>query len=165
MARSAIKLTRDQREAIYHAIRTHLVGLSDVFTLLERQDDVPAAEKLAREFADDFRLLEDIGWHEDGSSSQVELTMPHPELSASAADAHGPLCARCRPSGVRTVEGDWRLDEHAQRRSSSPSRAASRREASISTLRIETLSTLSPNGTPNRRQNAIRSMAVATACS
>jgi hypothetical protein len=30
MARSAIKLTRDQREAIYQAVRTHLVGLSDV---------------------------------------------------------------------------------------------------------------------------------------
>lgn len=27
MARSAIKLTRDQREAIYQAVRTHLVGL------------------------------------------------------------------------------------------------------------------------------------------
>jgi hypothetical protein len=51
-------------------------------TLLERQDDVPGAEKLAREFADDFRLLEDLGWHEDGTSGQVELTMPHPELSA-----------------------------------------------------------------------------------
>jgi hypothetical protein len=49
MARSAIKLTRDQREAIYQAVRTHLVGLSDVFTLLERQDDVPGAEKLARD--------------------------------------------------------------------------------------------------------------------
>lgn len=82
MARSPIKLTRDQREAIYQAVRTHLVGLSDVYTLLECRDDVPGAEKLAREFADDFRLLEDIGWHEDGSSSQVELTMPHPELSA-----------------------------------------------------------------------------------
>jgi len=82
MARSPIKLTRDQREAIYQAVRTHLVGLSDVFTLLERQDDVPAAEKLAREVADDFRLLEDLGWHEEGSSGQVELTMPHPELSA-----------------------------------------------------------------------------------
>ena len=67
---SAIKLTRYQREAIYQAVRTHLVGLSDVFTLLERQDDVPVAEKLAREFADDFRLLEDIGWHEDGSGSR-----------------------------------------------------------------------------------------------
>lgn len=64
MARSAIKLTRYQREAIYQAVRTHLVGLSDVFTLLERQDDVPGAEKLAREFADDFRLLEDLGWHD-----------------------------------------------------------------------------------------------------
>lgn len=82
MARSPIKLTRDQREAIYQAVRTHLVGLSDVFTLLERQDDVPGAERLARDFADDFRLLEDIGWHQDGSSGQVELTMPHPELSA-----------------------------------------------------------------------------------
>ncbi len=82
MAQSAIKITRDQREAIYQAVCTHLVGLSDVFTLLERQDDVPGAERLAREFADDFRLLEDLGWHENGSSGQVELTMPHPKLSA-----------------------------------------------------------------------------------
>jgi hypothetical protein len=82
MAQSAIKITRDQREAIYQAVRTHLVGLSDVFTLLERQDDVPGAERLARDFADDFRLLEDLGWHENGSSGQVELTMPHSKLSA-----------------------------------------------------------------------------------
>ena len=71
MALSAIKLTRGQREAIYQAVRTHLVGLSDVFTLLEHQEDVPAAEKLARDFADDFRLLEDLGWHEEGSSGQA----------------------------------------------------------------------------------------------
>ena len=36
---------------------------------------------MARDFADDFRLPKDIGWHEEGSSGQVELTMPHPELS------------------------------------------------------------------------------------
>src|SRR3954447_19596283 len=28
---------------------------------MERQDDVPGAERLARDFADDFRLLEDLG--------------------------------------------------------------------------------------------------------
>lgn len=80
MALSAIKLTRDQREAIYQAVRTHLVGLSDVFTLLERQDDVPAAEKLARDFAEDFRLLQDIGWSEYEARETYVLTMPAPEL-------------------------------------------------------------------------------------
>ena len=35
MVRSAIKFTRDQREAIYQAFRPHLVGLSDGFTLLD----------------------------------------------------------------------------------------------------------------------------------
>lgn len=69
------------------------------------------------------------------------------------------------PSPGSSEKGDGRRDGHAHRRSSAPSRVASRTEASISTLRIETLSTLSPNGAPSLRQNAIRSRAVATACS
>jgi len=61
----------------------------------------------------------------------------------------------------------WWTPRHAgsgsYRRSSARKRAASCADASISTLRIETLSTLSPKGTPTRRQNAMRSTAVATA--
>ena len=89
MVRSAIKLTRDQREAIYQAVRTHLVGLSDVFTLLERQGDVPAAERLARDFADDFRLLEDIGWNGRDGRNAFELTMPAEDLMELLQRLHG----------------------------------------------------------------------------
>jgi|SRR5215218_2250929 len=91
MARSAIKLTRDQREAIYQAVRTHLVGLSDVFTLLERQDDVPGAEKLAREFADDFRLL-GIGAGRPSSKAQEAIKRRHACLELN----------RTRPGGFES---------------------------------------------------------------
>ena len=40
--------------------------------------------------------------------------------------------------------------------------AASATDASISTFRIDTLSTLNPNGMPSRRQKVIRSWALAT---
>lgn len=64
----------------------------------------------------------------------------------------GPAASSCLGPGRRDY-----------RRSSARSRVARRTEASISTSRIETLSTLSPNGTPTRRQNAMSSRAVATA--
>ena len=72
----------------YQAVRTHLVGLSEVFTPLERQHDVPAAEKLAREFADDFRLLEDIGWHEDGSSGDRQTAAQLRVEAAAESTGH-----------------------------------------------------------------------------
>lgn len=88
MARSAIKLTRDQREAICQAVRTHLVGLSDVFTLLElgsiedfwvaleRSKNFAAVERMGKEFAEDFRLLQDIGWSEYEARETHSYSVP-----------------------------------------------------------------------------------------
>jgi hypothetical protein len=77
-----IKITSEQRNALYEQVRNHLSGLSDVFTAMERNSDFATAERLGNEFAEDMRLLEDIGWHEDNGRSQVELTMPHDDLAA-----------------------------------------------------------------------------------
>lgn len=51
------------------------------------------------------------------------------------------------------------------RPSSAPTSRASAAEASISTLRIDTLSIRKPKGVPSLRQKAVRSRAVAMQCS
>jgi hypothetical protein len=82
MPHPTIKVTGDQRDAIYAGVRDHLGALGDVFIALEKQGNVVTAERLGREFSKDFRLLEDIGWHEDDGRDQVELTMPPDDLAA-----------------------------------------------------------------------------------
>lgn len=82
MPSPTIKITSDQRDALYEQVRTHLSGLGDVFTAMERNSDFATAQRLGKEFSEDMRLLEDLGWHEDNGTSQVELTMPPEELTA-----------------------------------------------------------------------------------
>lgn len=48
---------------------------------MEYRKDFDAAERLGREFAEDFRLLEDIGWRPNDGRESVALTMPLDELS------------------------------------------------------------------------------------
>jgi hypothetical protein len=80
MPASTIRVTGDQRDALYAQVRSHLAALSDVFTAMEHQGDFATAERLGKEFAKDFRLLEDLGWYPEGSREQFELTMPPEEL-------------------------------------------------------------------------------------
>ncbi len=76
-----IKITSDQRDALYGQVRSHLAGLSDVFTAMELNGDFATAERLGAQFSEDMRLLGDLGWHEDNGRSQVELTMPSGDLA------------------------------------------------------------------------------------
>jgi hypothetical protein len=78
MPRSTIKITGEQRNALYAQVRNHL----DVFLAMECNEDIATAERLGREFSKDFRLLEDIGWHQDDSREEVELTMTPDNLAA-----------------------------------------------------------------------------------
>lgn len=77
-----IKITSVQRDALYRQVRNHLSGLSDVFIAMEEHHDFATAQRLGNEFAEDMRLLGDLGWHENNGASQVELTMPPEELAA-----------------------------------------------------------------------------------
>jgi hypothetical protein len=77
-----IKITSDQRDALYEQVRNHLSDLSHVFTAMEHHHDFATAERLGNEFSEDMRLLGDLGWHGDNGRSQVELTMPHGDLAA-----------------------------------------------------------------------------------
>ena len=70
----------EQREGIYELVRTHLGSIEDFWVALERTRDFATAERLGHEFAEDFRLLEDIGWAPCESCESFALTMPVHDL-------------------------------------------------------------------------------------
>ncbi|HSS04489.1 MAG TPA: hypothetical protein VLK89_04790 [Solirubrobacterales bacterium] len=80
MPDTTITIDRDQRDGLYELIRNHLGSIEDFWVALERTRDFATAERLGLEFADDFRLLEDIGWGEDESREMFELSMPPHDL-------------------------------------------------------------------------------------
>jgi hypothetical protein len=71
----------DQRNGIYELVRNHLGGLSDVYVAMEQQGDFGTAEQLGLEFAEDFRLLQDIGWKPSDYRHEFVLTMPAHDLT------------------------------------------------------------------------------------
>jgi len=73
-------IDRDQRAGLYELIRNHLGSIEDFFVALERTKDFAKAERLGLEFAEDFRLLQDIGWAERDEREAFELTMPIHDL-------------------------------------------------------------------------------------
>jgi hypothetical protein len=71
-------IDRAKRDGLYELIRNHLGAIGDVWIALEQSEDYAAAERLAREFGEDFRLLEDLGWRPREDRDAFELTMaPH----------------------------------------------------------------------------------------
>lgn len=112
MPSPTIKITSVQRDALYRQVRNHLSGLSDVFIAMEEHHDFATAKRLGNEFAEDMRLLGDLGWHEDNGASQVELTMPPEELAALMGrmrdEAKGGLADAIKggeaPAGGKTTE-------------------------------------------------------------
>lgn len=73
-------IDRDQREGLYELIRNHLGSIEDFFVALERTKDFATAERLGLEFAEDFRLLQDIGWSEYDVRESYPVTMPPHDL-------------------------------------------------------------------------------------
>ena len=61
-------IDRDQREGLYELVRNHLGSIEDFWVALERAKDFAKAEGLSLELAEDFRLLQDIGWGETTSA-------------------------------------------------------------------------------------------------
>jgi hypothetical protein len=84
----ALTITRAQRDAIYEAVMTHLTGIGDVWICVQRRD-FASAKRLGREFAEDLRLLEDLGWSESIDRETVVLTVPAQELTRTVARLHG----------------------------------------------------------------------------
>jgi hypothetical protein len=104
----------EQREAIYEFLVEGLSRLTDV-PLAIKTEDFDTAKRLAREFSQYFRLLDDLGWSID-CRREVALTMPPEELADMLrrlyADADGALGGSPEEREAReTEEADRRRDQ------------------------------------------------------
>jgi hypothetical protein len=82
-----VTITREQRDAIYELVIDHLSGIGDVWVCVESRD-FAVAKRLGREFSEDLRLLEDLGWAEAIEHETVALTLAPAELSRALARLH-----------------------------------------------------------------------------
>jgi hypothetical protein len=82
-----VTITRVQRDAIYELVITHLTAIGDVWLSIKRREFADA-KKMGREFAEDLRLLEDLGWTETIDDDAVALTQPREELTRAVARLH-----------------------------------------------------------------------------
>jgi hypothetical protein len=81
-------ITADQRDGLYELVRNHLAGIGDIAIALEERRDYTGAQQLARQFAEDLRLLVDIGWRPDDRRQAFALTMQPPELAKALGRLH-----------------------------------------------------------------------------
>jgi hypothetical protein len=79
-----LTITREQRDAIYEVVLNHLTGIGDVWIAVQSRD-FDYAQKLGRAFAEDLRLLDDLGWASECHTQTVTLTMPSDDLARAAA--------------------------------------------------------------------------------
>lgn len=100
-------IDRNQRKGLYELVRNHLGSIEDFFVALERTKDFARAEQLAVEFAEDFRLLHDIGWAERDERETVRTNHagPRPDGTAPALARQSGACAG---QGGRRGRGDPR---------------------------------------------------------
>lgn len=71
-------ITARQRTPIYGQLRRHLTGIDEVRVLAD--DDPDHAARIANDYGDDFRLLEDLGWDREDPRELIRLTMPPVDL-------------------------------------------------------------------------------------
>jgi len=109
-------IDRDQREGLYELVRNHLGSIEDFFVALERTRDFAKAEQLALEFAEDFRLLQDIGWGEKDGRETFDLTMPAADLAELLTRLHGEALQVLVPSGeeAQSSREDAEVDRRFQ---------------------------------------------------
>jgi len=80
-------ISRAQRDAIYEMVINHLTAIGDVWLSVDRRE-YATAKPMGREFAEDLRLLEDLGWAETIDRETVGLTQPPDELTSALARLH-----------------------------------------------------------------------------
>lgn len=110
MPQPTATITGEQRDAVYELLIEHLGGLGDVRIAIDRRE-FGTARRLAREFAEDFRLLNDLGWGPD-EQLEVPLTIPSDELAAIferlRVDARGALSESAADREARAADEESR---------------------------------------------------------
>ncbi len=114
MPHSTAAINGEQREAIYEFLVEQLSRLTDLPLAIKRED-FDTAKRLAREFSQYFRLLDDLGWGADGRL-EVALTMSSEELVDALrrlyTDADGALRGSPEEREAREAEeADRRRDQ------------------------------------------------------
>jgi hypothetical protein len=104
-------ITGTKRAAVHELLVEHLGGLGDIRIAMD-DGDFETARRLARRFAEDFRLLDDIGWGSDERIA-VSLTIPPGELTAIVNRLRGEAQSALAES---TDERDAREAEDTNRR-------------------------------------------------
>jgi hypothetical protein len=82
-------INRDQRDGLFEVIHNHLALVQDFWAAMQGTEDGATAERLGLEFAEDFRLLQDIGWSEKDERETFDLTMPAHDLMELLQRLHG----------------------------------------------------------------------------
>jgi hypothetical protein len=116
MPATRITINCDQRDGLYELVRSHLGSIEDFWIALERNRDFATAERLGQEFAEDFRLLQDIGWGEGEDREAFELTMPPRDLAEMLQRLQGDAKRLLigSPSEQRATEEDEEVTERLQ---------------------------------------------------
>jgi len=107
----SLTITREQRDAIYEVVIDHPSGIDDVWMAVD-QRDFATAKRLGRLFAEDLRLLEDLGWndHIDSRSARTCRARRTTRRSHSAISPHPKRSAACSASLPRRARM-WDRDD------------------------------------------------------
>ncbi len=109
----SVRITAAERDALFDQIYVRLSGIDDLW-LAAQGGDWEAADRLAREYFDDLRLvLEDLGWGERGGEA-VELTTPPDVLRRVLTRMQGRADAQQEAEEDERAEGRQR-EEQRQR--------------------------------------------------
>lgn len=74
-----MEITAEERDALRDQVLSHLEALDDL-TMALKAGEFQTAERLAIEFGDELRLMQDLGWAGIPSREGIELTMPSTQL-------------------------------------------------------------------------------------
>jgi hypothetical protein len=118
MPRPTLRIVSSQRNALHELVRNHLGALNDIWIALECNQDWATAERLAIEFGEDFRLMENLGWNPEDLRDRVDLTMPPHDLIEVARrlrdEAKGGLADAERARAAREERQTIEAFEHAR---------------------------------------------------
>jgi hypothetical protein len=64
-----LTITRAQRDAIYEIVIPHLTAIGDVWLCVKRRE-FAEAKRMGRDFAEELRLLEELGWSETSTATR-----------------------------------------------------------------------------------------------
>jgi hypothetical protein len=110
----SIRISAQERDALYGRITLRLNGIADIETAVEGED-WEAAQRLGEEFSALLRLVcTDLGWGERPSSAQLTLDTPPDVVRRAAGALHEIAKAERAIFEARRQEADEELGEVLQ---------------------------------------------------